>query len=308
MKRNELIQYNNDKESAKKDQEFTKAQEASYDKSMSDMKQTEAKPDKKRMKEKQKELQEAGVLEKEGAFLGVGGHDMISSDALEKMSMNDLKDVYAIAEMDNNEDLMKQVNEAANDRISKQSAKQDPMEELYQQNRDEQDLRERLQDKGYSDEEISDRERRLERGEMDNKVYDPMKRNELIRYSNDKVSAEEEQEFTKAQEAAYDKSMSGMKQAEVVSEFKDKYGTPSTLISVPEKSAVMRSEEMMMSQTQLDNTKTKQSGGSSTNVTAASTSVNTSNVTNNSYTSMPMPSSQDNSDQLYIFRATGTSR
>ena len=97
-------------------------------------------------------------------------------------------------------------------------------------------------------------------------------------------------------------------QPEAVVAVENDYANPAAVISAPEQPAVSRSQEMMMSQAQLDNTKTKQSGGGNTSVTAASTTVSTSNVTNNSYTSMPLPSTKDTSDQTYIFRATGTSR
>ena len=97
-------------------------------------------------------------------------------------------------------------------------------------------------------------------------------------------------------------------QPDAVAVVENDYANPAAVISAPEQPAVSRSQEMMMSQAQLDNTKTKQSGGGNTSVTAANTTVSTSNVTNNSYTSMPMPSTKDTSDQTYIFRATGTSR
>ena len=86
------------------------------------------------------------------------------------------------------------------------------------------------------------------------------------------------------------------------------YANPSAVISGTDQGASLQTQDMVTSQRQLDNTKTKQASGGNTNVTAASTTVSTSNVTNNSYTSAPQPSSQDNTDQLYIFRATGTSR
>ena len=95
---------------------------------------------------------------------------------------------------------------------------------------------------------------------------------------------------------------------EAVVSIEQDYTNPSAVISGTQQGSAAMTQEMVTSQNQLDNTKGSGSGGGSTNVTAANTTVSTSNVTNNSYTSMPMPSSQDNSDQTYIFRATGTSR
>jgi hypothetical protein len=87
------------------------------------------------------------------------------------------------------------------------------------------------------------------------------------------------------------------------------YANPAAVISAPEQPAVQQSQDLMVSQAQLENTKSQQGQGGGSNQTNINTNaITTSNVTNNSYTSMPQPSARDNSDQLYIFRATGNPR
>ena len=86
------------------------------------------------------------------------------------------------------------------------------------------------------------------------------------------------------------------------------YANPAAVIEAPVQPAVAQSQEMMMSQQALQNTQAQQQGPAGGNTNITSNAISTNNVTNNSYTSMPQPSSRDNSDQLYIFRATGSSR
>ena len=97
-------------------------------------------------------------------------------------------------------------------------------------------------------------------------------------------------------------------QPQSVAELEDKYANPEAIIVGKQQTSEQMTQDMMISQASLDNTKTKQQGGGGQTANTTVASVNTSNVVNNAYTSMPQPSSRDNSDQTYIFRATGGTR
>ena len=100
---------------------------------------------------------------------------------------------------------------------------------------------------------------------------------------------------------------SAIQPPEIVNEIDDKYANPSRIVGLGQES-VAQSQEMQVSQASYDQNKGPlRSGGGDVNASVIAPTTNNSTV-NNSYLQSNQPSTRDDTDQMYIFRATGTSR
>lgn len=244
--------------------------------------------EKKNQKDLQKQLESEGIVKKEGGFAGFGGTMTIDDETLRALSDKELQKVWEAYH--DNPDLAPKLQDEAERRKAEyrkmESEKPDPVKEA------EDKLKLRKQELGSLNMAIEEGEdvsaEDLKRAEQRVKLSESNLRNKKARA---------EKEAGTLQTAL---------QPQDIVEVDEKY-TPSAIISGTQQQAVAQSDEMRASQAVYDENKgpVRQGGDVNTSVNAPTTNNQT---INNSYLQSNQPSARDDTDQMYIFRATGTSR
>ena len=238
-----------------------------------------AKQEKKDKKKFEKEMKSSGVIDKVDTTFGFGGREVISEDKMKDLTNAQLEGLLDYSADTGNLEMQEQLLEEGSRRAE---LKKDHTGFEH-----------------WSDAALGDVINKQQSGQAGEILGTP------------EVAAKAMQEWEKRESVwTADSPSSGnlesAVQPQTVNEIDEKYANPAKIAGLGQES-IARTQEMQVSQASYDqNRGPLQSQGNVNTSVSAPTTNNTS--INNSYSQTSQPSTTDNSDQLYIFRATGTSR